>query len=64
MPAYEYQCINCQTKEVRIGGLDDKTAICMNCGDLMLRLDDDVFRPYFDKQQRPSERRRKGIKVA
>ncbi|OPX20208.1 MAG: hypothetical protein BZ151_05180 [Desulfobacca sp. 4484_104] len=58
MPAYEYQCINCLTKEVRFGGVDDKTAICMECGHLMLRVDVDVFRPYFDKQEKEAEVRK------
>lgn len=47
MPAYTYKCINCGVEEVRIAGLDDDTALCVACGDLMLRLDEDVFRPYF-----------------
>ena len=47
MPAYTYKCIQCAVEEVRIAGLDDDTAICLACGDLMLRLDEDIFRPYF-----------------
>lgn len=47
MPAYEYQCVDCGCREKRVGGLDDHTAICMDCGSLMLRLDDDIFSPYF-----------------
>lgn len=47
MPAYTYKCINCGVEEVRIAGIDDDTALCVNCGDLMLRLDEDIFRPYF-----------------
>lgn len=49
MPVYEYQCINCRTAEVRIGALDDNTAICVTCGDLMLRMDEDIFKPYFEE---------------
>lgn len=63
MPAYEYQCISCLAKDFRIGGLDDKTALCMECGHLMLRLDQDIFRPYFDKPQ-PQTALRKDAKVA
>jgi len=61
MPTYEYQCIHCQVKDIRIGALDDNTAICMDCGNLMLRLDEDIFKPYFDKPA-PAEAPR--IKVA
>jgi putative FmdB family regulatory protein len=48
MPSYEYKCIHCGAEEERIGGLDDNTALCVDCGNLMLRLDEDVFRPYFE----------------
>ena len=47
MPAYHYQCVHCQVQEIRIGGVDDHCARCMDCGHLMLRLDLDFFRPYF-----------------
>ncbi len=47
MPAYYYQCIHCQTTECRIGGVDDHLAFCVHCGNLMLRLDYDLFAPYF-----------------
>src|SRR5512141_1265308 len=49
MPIYDYQCVDCQTRDQRVAGLDDSTAICQNCGGLMLRLDDDLFTPYFDQ---------------
>jgi putative FmdB family regulatory protein len=49
MPSYEYKCIHCGTEDERIGGLDDNTALCMDCGNLMLRLNEDAFRPYFDQ---------------
>ncbi|MBM4286834.1 MAG: hypothetical protein FJ135_01580 [Deltaproteobacteria bacterium] len=49
MPAYEYKCIHCNAEDVRIGGLDDNTALCVDCGNLMLRLNEDVFRPYFEQ---------------
>ncbi|MFA4834816.1 MAG: hypothetical protein WC749_01925 [Dehalococcoidia bacterium] len=48
MPLYEYRCIDCHTRDIRIAGADDHTALCV-CGELMLRLDEDVFEPYFDK---------------
>ena len=31
----------------RIAGLDDHTALCVACGGLMLRLEGDLFTPYF-----------------
>ncbi len=48
MPVYEYQCVDCGESDRRVGGVDDQTAICAHCGSLMLRLDEDVFQPYFD----------------
>ena len=47
MPLYEYQCTDCGQREPRIGAVDDHTALCVHCGGLMLRLDEDVFTPYF-----------------
>ena len=47
MPAYLYQCVQCQAQEARIGGLDDHLAICASCRHMMLRLDRDLFGPYF-----------------
>ena len=48
MPAYHYQCTHCQVTEDRIAGVDDHLAICAGCGHLMLRLDYDLFSPYFE----------------
>jgi putative FmdB family regulatory protein len=48
MPLYDYQCVDCQSLDQRVAGLDDHTAICIQCGGLMLRLDEDVFQPYFE----------------
>lgn len=50
MPVYEYQCVDCGEIDQRVGGLDDQTAICAFCGSLMLRLDEDLFQPYFNNQ--------------
>lgn len=50
MPIYEYQCVDCGGLDQRVAGLDDHTAICTQCGSLMLRLDEDVFQPYFANQ--------------
>jgi putative FmdB family regulatory protein len=48
MPMYEYQCVDCSQREVRVAGLDDHVALCVECGGLMLRLDEDLFQAYFD----------------
>lgn len=50
MPVYAYQCVDCGEVDQRVGGLDDQTAICVQCGSLMLRLDEDLFQPYFDNR--------------
>lgn len=47
MPLYEYQCIDCKVRDQRVAGLDDHIAICVHCDGLMLRLDEDVFQPYW-----------------
>jgi len=62
MPSYEYKCIDCGAEEERIAGLDDNTALCVDCGNLMLRLNEDVFRPYFEEAS--EERVVTGKKVA
>jgi len=49
MPIYEYQCAECGGRDQRVAGLDDATALCVSCGGLMLRLDEDVFAPYFEE---------------
>ncbi len=48
MPIYEYQCVDCGEQDHRVAGLDDHTALCFQCGGLMLRLDEDIFQPYFE----------------
>ncbi len=52
MPVYECQWVDCGELDQRIGGLDDQTAIGAQCGSLMLRLDEDLFQPYFDNQDK------------
>jgi putative FmdB family regulatory protein len=52
MPLYEYQCVDCGGQDQRIAGLDDHTAICVACEGLMLRLNEDVFEPYFNEVTR------------
>jgi predicted nucleic acid-binding Zn ribbon protein len=48
MPIYNYRCGDWSEREPRIAALDDHTALCVACGGLMLRLDVDVFQPYFE----------------
>ena len=56
MPLYEYQCVDCGSRDQRVAGLDDHTAICVSCEGLMLRLDEDVFEPYFEEVSKPAIR--------
>jgi|GEM_PF-400191 putative FmdB family regulatory protein len=49
MPIYDYQCVECGGRDERVAGLDDATALCVFCGGLMLRVDEDVFAPYFEE---------------
>jgi putative FmdB family regulatory protein len=49
MPIYEYQCVDCNERAQRVAGIDDHTALCVQCGGLMLRLDEDVFQAYFEE---------------
>jgi hypothetical protein len=53
MPLYRYHCLSCDGTDHRVAGLDDQVAICTECGDLMLRDDQDVFRPYFRPAAEP-----------
>jgi len=54
MPIYEYRCVDCHGLDQRVAGLDDHTALCTQCGSLMLRLDEDVFQPYFEEVAPPA----------
>ena len=47
--AIRAKCLDCSGKDQRVGGLDDYAAICVPCGGVMLRLDEDVFQPYFEE---------------
>jgi hypothetical protein len=40
--------LDCPCQDKRVAGLDDHTALCIQCGGVMLRRDEDVFRAYFD----------------
>ncbi len=50
MPVYQFQCTdkNCGLQEPVIAGSDDAMAICSRCGDLMLRLAEAPFTPYYE----------------
>jgi len=54
VPIYEYHCMDCGGRDQRVAGLDDHTALCTQCGGLMLRLDEDVFQPYFEEMAEPA----------
>jgi hypothetical protein len=49
MPVYNYQCLYCGNCDLSLAGLNDHMTLCSQCGSLMLRLDDDFFWQYFDK---------------
>ena len=49
MPLYNYRCVDCGADDCRIAGLDDHVAVCVDCGGMMLRTDDDLFAPYFER---------------
>lgn len=48
MPLYNYQCLYCENCELRVAGVHDHMTICTRCGNLMLRLVEDLFWPLFD----------------
>jgi len=45
--------VDCGSRDQRVAGLDDHTAMCVGCHGLMLRLNEDVFQPYFDEVEKP-----------
>ena len=49
MPIYFYRCLDCGSWDQRVAGLDDDTAMCTKCGGLMLRVVDNILRPYFEE---------------
>jgi putative FmdB family regulatory protein len=51
MPLYLYRCRACDLDEERLAGIDDRTLICTECGELMDRQisDDEAFRSYWDR---------------
>jgi putative FmdB family regulatory protein len=59
MPIYEYQCVDCSGQDQRVAGLDDHTALCTQCGGLMLRLDENLFQPYFEEMTESAQAKSK-----
>ncbi len=59
MPAYEYTCTGCQTREVRITGIDDHMVSCQNCGQSMVRKEDvdSLLAPYRPRMDTPRRSR-------
>lgn len=51
MPLYEYFCADCGESDHRIAGIDDKVALCVGCGGLMLRMDEDIWTPLWAEQE-------------
>jgi hypothetical protein len=49
MPIYNYKCLYCGNCDLSLAGLDDHMTLCSQCGNLMLRLDDDFFWQSFEK---------------
>jgi putative FmdB family regulatory protein len=48
MPIYGYRCLDCGSWDQRVAGLDDEAAMCTKCEGLMLRVADNILRPYFE----------------
>jgi hypothetical protein len=49
MPLINYQCLYCGNCDLILAGLNDHMTLCSQCGSLMLRLNDDYFWQFFDK---------------
>lgn len=49
MPLYDYKCRACDLEEERIAGIDDRTVICTECGEVMDRQisDDEALSFYW-----------------
>lgn len=55
MPIYDYCCVDCGSRFRRVAGLHDITGLCLDCGGLMLRLDEDIFQHYFTSRLEAQE---------
>ena len=53
MPLYAYKCRACDLAEERLAGIDDKTLVCTECGEVMDRQisDDEAFSFYWNPPQ-------------
>ena len=49
MPLYAYRCRACDLNEERLAGIDDRTVVCTECGEVMDRQisDDEAFSFYW-----------------
>ena len=49
MPLYSYKCRACDLDEERVAGIDDRTLLCTECGEVMDRQisDDEAFAFYW-----------------
>ena len=49
MPLYAYKCRACDLEEDRLAGIDDRTLICTECGEVMDRQisDDEALSFYW-----------------
>ncbi len=50
MPLYSYKCRACDLDEERVAGIDDRTLICTECGEVMDRQisDDEALAFYWN----------------
>lgn len=55
MPLYDYQCLYCGNCDLRLAGVNDHMTICTQCGNIMLRLVEDIFWPLFDVKSGPTQ---------
>jgi putative FmdB family regulatory protein len=55
MPIYDYICVDCGESEQRVAGIDDYAALCVECGGIMLRTDEDIWAPLWEEQLRLGE---------
>ena len=55
MPIYDYYCVDCGARFRGVAGLPDITGLCLDCGGLMLRLDEDIFQHDFTSRLEDQE---------
>ena len=49
MPIFNYQCLYCDNRDLILASINDNMILCSQCGDLMIRLDNDFIWEFFDK---------------